>query len=277
MFERIKEDIQCVFERDPAARNGFEVLTTYPGLHAVLFHRLSHRLWNLGLKWLARVISTLARLLTGIEIHPGASIGRRFFIDHGMGVVIGETTEIGDDCTLYHGVTLGGTTWDKGKRHPTLGNDVVIGAGAKVLGPIMINDGVRIGSNAVVLKDVPAGTTVVGVPGRVVTRTVPAEPDSRRQAIAKKMGFDAYGTTRDMPDPVATAINGILDHIHAMDERLEQMGRELRGLGAELEELQMPDLESCELNHVEGKEIHGSGESDESDEPDVPDKSSGNS
>ena len=251
MFERIKEDIKCVFERDPAARTAFEVLTTYPGIHAVLFHRLSHRLWNMGLKWPARVLSNLARLFTGIEIHPGATIGRRFFIDHGMGVVIGETTEIGDDCTLYHGVTLGGTTWDKGKRHPTLGRDVVIGAGAKVLGPIMINDGVRIGSNAVVLKDVPAGTTVVGVPGRVVTIKVPAEPDSRRQAIAKKMGFDAYGATRDMPDPVATAINGILDHMHVMDERLEQMCRELRSLGVEMDELHMPDLGHCELNHVD--------------------------
>jgi serine O-acetyltransferase len=274
MFERIKEDIQCVFERDPAARNAFEVLTTYPGLHAVLFHRLSHRLWTLGLKWLARFLSAIARLLTGIEIHPGASIGRRFFIDHGMGVVIGETTEIGDDCTLYHGVTLGGTTWDKGKRHPTLGRDVVIGAGAKVLGPVMIHEGVRIGSNAVVLKDVPAGTTVVGVPGRVVTRQDPAEPDSRRQAIAKKMGFDAYGTTRDMPDPVATAINGILDHIHVMDERLEQMCRVLRTLGAEIEELHMPDLGPCELNHVEGEEIHVPGETPA---PDLPDKPSGNS
>jgi serine O-acetyltransferase len=273
MFERIREDIQCVFERDPAARNAFEVLTTYPGLHAVLFHRLSHRLWRMGLKWLARFLSTIARLLTGIEIHPGATIGRRFFIDHGMGVVIGETTEIGDDCTLYHGVTLGGTTWDKGKRHPTLGRDVVIGAGAKVLGPVMIHDGVRIGSNAVVLKDVPMDTTVVGVPGRVVTRKDPAEPDSRRQAIAKKMGFDAYGTTRDMPDPVATAINGILDHIHAMDERLELMCRELRVLGAEMEDLNMPDLGPCELTPVEGEEIHVSGESPA---PDLPDKPPGN-
>jgi serine O-acetyltransferase len=273
MFERIREDIQCVFERDPAARNAFEVLTTYPGLHAVLFHRLSHRLWRMGLKWLARFLSTIARLLTGIEIHPGASIGRRFFIDHGMGVVIGETTEIGDDCTLYHGVTLGGTTWDKGKRHPTLGRDVVIGAGAKVLGPVMIHDGVRIGSNAVVLKDVPMDTTVVGVPGRIVTRKDPAEPDSRRQAIAKKMGFDAYGTTRDMPDPVATAINGILDHIHAMDERLELMCRELRVLGAEMEDLNMPDLGPCELTPVEGEEIHVPGESPA---PDLPDKPPGN-
>jgi len=274
MFERIKEDIQCVFERDPAARTAFEVLTTYPGLHAVLLHRLSQRLWKMKLKWLARVLSHIARLFTGIEIHPGATIGRRFFIDHGMGVVIGETTEIGDDCTLYHGVTLGGTTWDKGKRHPTLGRDVVIGAGAKVLGPIMINDGVRIGSNAVVLKDVSAGSTVVGVPGRVVTIKTPAEPDSRRQAIARKMGFDAYGATRDMPDPVATAINGILDHMHIMDERLEQMCRELRSLGVEMDEVHMPDLGPCELNHVEDKEIHVPGESDD---PGLPDNPSGKS
>ena len=274
MFDRIKEDIQCVFERDPAARNAFEVLTTYPGIHAVLFHRLSHRLWNMGLKWLARMLSNVARLFTGIEIHPGATIGRRFFIDHGMGVVIGETTEIGDDCTLYHGVTLGGTTWDKGKRHPTLGRDVVIGAGAKVLGPIMIHDGVRIGSNAVVLKDVPEGTTVVGVPGRVVTIKTPAEPDSRRQAIAKKMGFDAYGATRDMPDPVATAINGILDHMHVMDERLEQMCRDLKNLGVDMGEVQMPDLGPCELNHVEDKEIHVPGESGA---PGLPDDPSGKS
>jgi serine O-acetyltransferase len=148
MFERLREDIACVFERDPAARNGFEVLTTYPGLHAVLMHRLSHGLWNRELKWLARFLSNVARLFTGIEIHPGAQIGRRFFIDHGMGVVIGETAVIGDDCTLYHGVTLGGTSWEKGKRHPSLGRDVVVGAGAKVLGPIEIGDGVRIGSNA---------------------------------------------------------------------------------------------------------------------------------
>ena len=159
MFERLREDIACVFDRDPAARNGFEVLTTYPGLHAVLMHRLSHRLWEAGLKWLARFLSNVARLFTGIEIHPGAVIGRRFFIDHGMGVVIGETAVIGDDCTLYHGVTLGGTSWQKGKRHPTLGRDVVVGAGAKVLGPIEIGDGARIGSNAVVVKSIPPAAT----------------------------------------------------------------------------------------------------------------------
>lgn len=253
MFARIREDVRCVFDRDPAARNTFDILTTYPGIHAVLMHRWSHWLWSIGLKWLARVFSNIARWYTGIEIHPGATIGRRFFIDHGMGVVIGETTEIGDDCTLYHGVTLGGTSWDKGKRHPTLRNNVVIGAGAKVLGPIVIEDGVRIGSNAVVLKGVPAGMTVVGVPGRLVRPR--AGPDDRRQAIAAKMGFDAYGATSDMPDPVATAVNGILDHIHAMDERLEEMCKGLKQLGAEVGDQQLPDLGSCALKHVENEEI----------------------
>jgi serine O-acetyltransferase len=174
-----------------------------------------------------------------------------------MGVVIGETTEIGDDCTLYHGVTLGGTSWDKGKRHPTLGCDVVIGAGAKVLGPIVISNGVRIGSNAVVLKDVPAGMTVVGVPGRLVSGV--SKPDEKRQALARKMGFDAYGSTRDMPDPVATAINGMLDHIHVMDQRLEDMCKSLKDLGAEMGDLQLPDLGQCELNHVDDKEIKDTG------------------
>ncbi len=168
MFKRLLEDIDCVFDRDPAARHRFEVITTYPGVHALIFHRISHRLWRWKLKWLARWIAAFARWVTGIEIHPGATIGRRFFIDHGMGVVIGETAAIGDDCTLYHGVTLGGTSWQQGKRHPTLANNVVVGAGAKVLGPIVIGDGARIGSNAVVVKDVPAGATVVGFTGRVV-------------------------------------------------------------------------------------------------------------
>lgn len=262
MFSRIREDIRSVFERDPAARNTLEVLTTYPGIHAVLFHRLNHAIWNLGLNWLARLLSNIPRWYTGIEIHPGAVIGRRFFIDHGMGVVIGETTEIGDDCTLYHGVTLGGTSWDKGKRHPTLGNNVVIGAGAKVLGPVLIEDGVRIGSNAVVLKNVPAGMTVVGVPGRLVGAT--HELDDKRQAIAKKMGFDAYGATRDMPDPVATAVNGILDHIHAMDVRLEEVCRGLKDLGAEVGDLDLPTLDSCSLKHVENKEIDAAVETQDS-------------
>jgi serine O-acetyltransferase len=246
MFERIREDVRCVFDRDPAARNVFEVLTTYPGFHAVRFHRLCHALWNAKFKWLARWLSTLGRWLTGIEIHPGARIGRRFFIDHGMGVVIGETAEIGDDCTLYHGVTLGGTSWQKGKRHPTLGRDVVVGAGAKILGPLYVGDGARIGSNAVVLNDVPAGATVVGVPGRVVVAKQ-SEQDRNRDAIARKMGFDAYGTTQDMPDPVAHAINCMLDHMHVMDQRMEKMCNALKSLGGELGDIEIPDLGPCEI------------------------------
>src|SRR5687768_18394522 len=168
MFARIKEEIGVVFERDPAARNTWEVITCYPGFHAMLVHRLTHLMWGSGLKWLARFVSHLGRWLTGIEIHPGAQIGRRFFIDHGMGVVIGETSEIGDDCTLYHGVTLGGTSWNKGKRHPTLEDGVMCGAGAKILGPITIGRNGRVGANSVVTKDVPAEMTVVGIPGRIV-------------------------------------------------------------------------------------------------------------
>jgi serine O-acetyltransferase len=250
MFKRLREDIRCVFERDPAARNTFEVLTTYPGVHAVLAHRVAHRLWYAGWKWLARVLSTFARWLTGIEIHPGATIGRRFFIDHGMGVVIGETAIIGDDCTLYHGVTLGGTSWNRGKRHPTLGNNVVVGAGAKVLGPITLADGSRVGSNAVVVKDVPANATVVGVPGRIVgreTKEARTEQEQRRRDIAEKIGFDAYGMTSEMPDPVANAINCMLDHIHAMDSKLERMCNAIKGLGLEDDGVQLPDLGSCEI------------------------------
>ena len=240
------ESIQSVFGRDPAARNYFEVLTTYPGVHAVMWHRLNHLLWSAKLKWLARFLSTIARLLTGIEIHPGAHIGRRFFIDHGMGVVIGETAEIGDDCTLYHGVTLGGTTWQKGKRHPTLGNNVVVGAGAKVLGPIEVGDGARIGSNAVVVKNVPPEATVVGIPGHIVRRKETG-PQDHRQAIAKKIGFDADGMTQEMPDPLANAINCMLDHIHAMDQKMQTMCQSIQLLGGELEDVELPDLGTCDL------------------------------
>jgi len=256
MFSRLKEDIACVFDRDPAARTWIEVITTYPGVHALELHRLSHWLWIHHIRWLARGLSAFSRWLTGIEIHPGAKIGRRFFIDHGMGVVIGETAEIGDDCTLYHGVTLGGTSWDGGKRHPTLKNNVVVGAGAKVLGPIVLSDGARVGSNAVVVKDVPPDATVVGVPGRLVLKSEgPSEAqqfdEERRQAIAKKMGFDAYGTTQDMPDPVAKAVNGMLDHMHAMDERLELMCKALKEMGADISVEKLPDLDRCELNSGE--------------------------
>ncbi|MEJ2589996.1 MAG: serine O-acetyltransferase [Candidatus Thiodiazotropha sp.] len=243
---RWKEDIQSVFERDPAARNTFEILTAYPGVHALMFHRLSHWLWNRGLKWLARMLSNLARWFTGIEIHPGAVIGRRFFIDHGMGVVIGETAIIGDDCTLYHGVTLGGTSWEKGKRHPTLCDDVVVGAGAKVLGPILVGEGARIGSNAVVVKDVPPGATVIGVPGKLINPRQQEEAGHRAE-IAKKIGFDAYGATKDAPDPVAQAINCMLDHMHVMDKKMQSMCEAMKRMGVTETEADLPTLDSCEI------------------------------
>ncbi len=219
MLDAIREDIQCVFDRDPAARTTWEVLTCYPGFHARLFHRVAHRMWSSGLKWLARFTSHVGRWLTGIEIHPGARIGRRFFIDHGMGVVIGETAEIGDDVTLYHGVTLGGTTWNKGKRHPTLATGVVVGAGAKILGPIHIGEGAKVGSNAVVVKDVPAGCTAVGIPARLVD---PVRDDAR-QKTAEKLGFSAYGISSDMNDPMVKAIHGLLDHVVNIDARIEEI------------------------------------------------------
>jgi serine O-acetyltransferase len=245
MLARLREDIQCVMDRDPAARNAFEVLTTYPGLHAILLHRVSYRLWHWKLRWLARLLSTLTRWLTGIEIHPAARIGRRFFIDHGMGVVVGETAVIGDDCTLYHGVTLGGTTWNKGKRHPTLANNVVVGAGAKVLGPITVAQGARIGSNAVAIRDIPPGATVIGIPGHVVKKSTVSHKE--RQAIADKIGFDAYGLTQNLPDPVSEAINRMLDHIHAMDQEMEAICEAIRRLGGNVEAVKLPDLKQCEI------------------------------
>jgi serine O-acetyltransferase len=224
MFRHIRDDIRSVFDRDPAARSTLEVLLAYPGLHAVWMHRVSHRLWHWRLKLPARLLSQLARWLTGIEIHPGATIGRRFFIDHGMGVVIGETAEIGDDCTLYHGVTLGGTMWKKGKRHPTLGNSVVVGAGAKILGPIVVGDNARVGSNSVVVKDVPAEATVVGIPGRIVTPK--DEQAHKRHAMAEKIGFDAYGQHHgQLPDPVTQALDRILEHLHKVDDHLARLDR----------------------------------------------------
>ncbi len=228
MFNTLKEDIRVVFDRDPAARSSLETLIACPGLHAILMHRVNHWLWSKKLTLLARLGSHIARFLTGIEIHPGATIGRRFFIDHGMGVVIGETSEIGDDCSIYHGVTLGGTTWQKGKRHPTLKNNVIVGAGAKVLGPITLGEGARVGSNAVVVKDVPPGATVVGIPGHVVVKKKPEDKSAQREAMAKKIGFDAYGASKDMPDPVQNAIDTMLDHMHKVDEELEELRRQIR-------------------------------------------------
>jgi len=215
MFRYLREDIRAVFDRDPAARSFWEVLTCYPGIHALILHRLAHWLWGHRLRWLARFTGHVSRFLTGIEIHPGATIGRRFFIDHGMGVVIGETAEIGDDVTLYHGVTLGGTSWAKGKRHPTLENGVVVGAGAKVLGPIVIAAGAKVGSNAVVTKPVPAGATAVGNPARVID-----QQSREREAQAEKLGFSAYAVARDQDDPLVKAIHGLLDHAADTDRRL---------------------------------------------------------
>jgi serine O-acetyltransferase len=230
MFTRIREDIACVFERDPAARSSWEVITCYPGFHALLIHRLAHGLWRAGMRWLGRWVSHLSRFLTGIEIHPGAKIGRRVFIDHGMGVVIGETAELGDDCTLYHGVTLGGTTWNKGKRHPTLERGVVIGAGAKVLGPIVIGEGAKIGSNAVVVKDVPPGATALGIPARVILD----EQDKTREEKAAKLGFSAYAvTSKGEDDPFAKAVQGLLDHSLETDRRIDLILKQLEELQRE--------------------------------------------
>jgi serine O-acetyltransferase len=212
----LREDLACVFQRDPAARSTLEVLTTYPGVHAVLTHRLSHRLWLAGWRFPARLLSFLGRTLTNVDIHPGATIGRRFFIDHGACVVIGETAEVGDDVTLYHGVTLGGTSWNKGKRHPTLADGVVVGAGAKILGPITIGERVRVGANSVVVKDVPADRTVVGVPGRIVdTRAGSARPEN--------------GISLDhnlLPDPVAKSIACLIERIESMEKELAELRHE---------------------------------------------------
>ena len=247
MFLDIRRFFQSIRARDPAARNWLEIVTAYPGVHAVASHWLAHKLWTWRLKWLARLISQLSRWLTGIEIHPGAQVGKRFFIDHGMGVVIGETAVIGDDCTLYHGVTLGGTSWQKEKRHPTLGDNVVIGAGAKVLGPISIGNGARVGSNSVVIRDVPENATVVGIPGRIVTQKTD-EKSVKRRKMAAKIGFDAYGQTEDMPDPVAHAVDVMLDHMHAVDQKMEQFCKALKEAGIQVPELELPELD---VDHLE--------------------------
>lgn len=231
MLDHIKEDISVVFERDPAARTHWEIITTYPGVHALLVHRLSHWIWRKRFFWLARFIAHVSRWLTGIEIHPGATIGRRVFIDHGMGVVIGETAVIGDDCTLYHGVTLGGTSWNKGKRHPTLEQGVVIGAGAKVLGPITIGKGAKIGSNAVVVKDVPENATAVGIPARILEQ----ETNKQRDEMAEKIGFSAYAVSDNANDPMTKAIHALLDHAAAQDLKLQEVMAQLNKLGADVE------------------------------------------
>ena len=214
MFSKIKSDLSIVFDRDPAARSYFEIITTYPGVQAILFHRLAHRLWKMKLFWFGRAISHIARFFTGIEIHPGAVIGQRFFIDHGMGVVIGETAIIGDDCTLYHGVTLGGTSWKQGKRHPTLENKVVVGAGAKILGPITIGVGAKIGSNAVVTKDVPANMTATGIPARVI------DGDKK-----KTTSFSPYAVNKDDNDPMAQSLQKLIEKVEAQEKEIERLSK----------------------------------------------------
>jgi serine O-acetyltransferase len=232
MFEHLKEDIAIVFERDPAARTHWEILTTYPGVHALLMHRVAHFLWQKRLFWLARFSSHLARWLTGIEIHPGASIGHRVFIDHGMGVVIGETAIIGDDCTLYHGVTLGGTSWNKGKRHPTLEKGVVIGAGAKILGPITLGAGAKVGSNAVVVKDVPANATAIGIPARILEET-PVD----KKAEANPASFTAYAVVDDNEkfnhEAMAIALQALMEKSAKQDLKLAEMTLQLQLLAVD--------------------------------------------
>lgn len=232
MFDHLKEDIAIVFERDPAARTHWEILTTYPGVHALLMHRVAHCLWQKRFFWLARFSSHMARWLTGIEIHPGASIGHRVFIDHGMGVVIGETAIIGDDCTLYHGVTLGGTSWNKGKRHPTLENGVVIGAGAKILGPITLGAGAKVGSNAVVVKDVPANATAIGIPARILEDT-PVD----KKAEANPTSFTAYAVVDDNEkfnhEAMAIALQALMEKSAKQDLQLAQMTLQLQLLAVD--------------------------------------------
>ncbi len=226
MFKKIREDIAIVFERDPAARSTLEVLTTYPGVHALLIHRLSHAFWQIKFYWLGRMLSHIGRWFTGIEIHPGATIGRRVFIDHGMGVVIGETAIIEDDCTLYHGVTLGGTSWNKGKRHPTLKQGVVIGAGAKILGPITIGRGAKIGSNAVVVKDVPAKATAVGIPARIVEE----EGKTKQRSEVQLPAFNAYAVGKDEPDPMHKNMDHLMSAIKKQNQTIERLEAQIKAL-----------------------------------------------
>ena len=253
MFSRLKEDIACILERDPAARSTVEVLTCYPGLHALWIQRLAHWCWVRNLKWLGRWLSHWGRFLTGIEIHPGATFGRRVFIDHGMGIVIGEMAEVGDDCTIYQGVTLGGTSLVKGaKRHPTLGRGVIVGANASVLGGFTVGDGARVGSGAVVTKPVPAGATAVGNPARIIEATAPGVEDEKKRR-AEQAGFTAYGVTRDMEDPMAKALTALVDHALESDRRIECLLKKLERAGIQLDDEakeEMADHSQVDLDKI---------------------------
>lgn len=255
MFSRLRSDIQCILDRDPAARSTWEVLTCYPGLHAVILHRLAHACWTRGFKWLGRFVSHLARWFTGIEIHPGAKIGNRVFFDHAMGVVVGETAEIGDGCTIYQGVTLGGTSLYKGvKRHPTLGKDVVVSAGAKVLGGFEVGDGAKIGSNAVVIKPVPAGATAVGIPARII----PSKVGESADVAGTERKFSAYGITLD-DDPVSQALKGLIDNASGQEHQIALLWKAIEQLCAH-QQVQVPgdaarseSFEADKLNQLVGK------------------------
>ncbi len=242
MFDRLRADIQCILERDPAARSTWEVITCYPGLHAIWLHRPAHWCWNHGFKWLGRYISHTARWLTGIEIHPGAKVGNRVFFDHAMGVVVGETAEIGDGCTIYQGVTLGGTSLYKGaKRHPTLGRDVVVSAGAKVLGGFEVGDGAKIGSNAVVIKPVPPGATAVGIPARIIPSKagesadvteapVSSAPAAPNAPSASPAPFSAYGVEQQQDDPLSQALRGLIEHTAAQERQIALLWQSIEKL-----------------------------------------------
>ncbi len=237
MFSRLREDIACILERDPAARSRWEVLTCYPGLHALVLHRRAHWFWQRGWRWLARFVSHLARFFTGIEIHPGATIGRRVFIDHGMGVVVGETAEIGDECTIYQGVTLGGTSLAKGsKRHPTLGRGVIVSANAQVLGGFTVGEGAIVGASAVVIKPVPPGARAVGNPARIILANV----EAKREAAAAKMGFSAYGVTQG-DDPVSMAMKGLIDNASGHEHQIALLWQAIEKLSARSRELPAGD------------------------------------
>jgi len=246
MFSRISEDINSIMQRDPAARSRWEVLTCYPGLHAIIMHRWANACWRMGLKWLGRFISHISRGLTGIEIHPGATIGRRVFIDHGFGVVVGETAEIGDDCTIYQGVTLGGTSLSKGsKRHPTLERGVIIGAGAQVLGGFTVGEGAKVGSNAVVVKTVPAGATAIGNPARVIEKQA-----GERDDAAARM-FAAYGLTPNGDDPLSKALHGLIDNAASQEMRLLKIVAALKAAGIAVEDVAPTDrFDADQLNKL---------------------------
>ncbi len=253
MFSRLREDIACILERDPAARTAWEALTCYPGLHALVMHRWAHACWTRGLRWLGRFISHLGRFFTGIEIHPGAVVGRRVFIDHGMGVVVGETAEIGDDCTIYQGVTLGGTSLSKGaKRHPTLARGVIVGANSQVLGGFVVGEGARVGSGAVVVKPVPPGATAVGNPARIIE----ADSEATREAVAARMGFSAYGVTQG-DDPVSQAMKGLIDNAAGHEHQIALLWQAIEKLSSGARELPQADCVPGDAHKVESFDAAG--------------------